>query len=218
MSYPSAEVSLAESNILELLVSIYRLVSDEARELNSMIKETDLTRSALVEKRYERVRKLKNDVEGSAMTLMEYFIKVSEYISSRELYVMVIDETLRIAEDLEAAAYRLYLVNKLGGRIPDKIYVIISEVSRRVVTLVDLLGDMIRNVGSDKVIKEAFSEAVKIEDSIDELYREGGLECLRMSEDFAGAPILKEALDKLEDSADIAKRVATYIWFLSSFK
>ncbi len=218
MSYPSAEVSLAESNIVEQLIAIYRLVSDEARELNSMVKEADLTQSALVEKRYERVRKLKNSVEDSTMILMEYFIKVSEYVSSRELYIVVIDETLRIAEDLEAAAYRLYLVNRLGGRIPDRVYVIIGEVSRRLVTLVDLLGDMARNVGNDKVVKEAFSEALKTEDSIDELYREGGLECLRMSGDFTGAPILKEALDKLEDAADIAKRVATYIWFLSSFK
>lgn len=218
MSYPSAEASLAEANIMEQLIGIYRLVSDEARELNSMMREADLTQSALVEKRYERVRKLKNDVESSTMTLMEYFIKVSEYISSRELYVMVIDETLRVAEDLEAAAYRLYLVNRLGGRIPDKVYAIISEVSRRLVTLVDLLGDMLRNVGNDRVVREAFSGAVKTEDSIDELYREGGLECLRISGEFAGAPMLKEALDKLEDAADIAKRVATYIWFLSSFK
>lgn len=218
MSYSSAEVSLAESNIVEQLISIYRLMSDEIRELNSMIRETDLTQSILVEKRYDKVRKLKNDIESASMNLMEYFIKVSEYISSRELYIMVIDETMRIAEDFEAAAYRVYLVNKLGSKIPDRIYVIISEVSKKVTTLIDLLSDMIRNVDNSKVIKDMFSEAVKVEDSIDELYREGGLECLKMSGDFVGASILKEALDKLEDSADIAKRVATYIWFLSSFK
>ncbi|MEM0066658.1 MAG: hypothetical protein QXH88_07040 [Sulfolobales archaeon] len=218
MSYSSAEVSLAESNIVEQLMGIYRLMSDEMRELNTMIRETDLTQSLLVEKRYDKVRKLKNDIETASMSLMEYFIKVSEYISSRELYVMVIDETMRIAEDLEAAAYRIFLVNKLGSKIPDKIYVIISEVSKKIMLLIDLLSDMIRNVDNNKVIKEMFSEAVKIEDSIDELYREGGLECLKISGDFVGASILKEALDKLEDSADIAKRVATYIWFLSSFK
>ncbi|MEM0284972.1 MAG: hypothetical protein QXT76_02135 [Sulfolobales archaeon] len=218
MSYSSAEVSLAESNIVEQLMGIYRLMSDEMRELNTMIRETDLTQSLLVEKRYDKVRKLKNDIETASMSLMEYFIKVSEYISSRELYVMVIDETMRIAEDLEAAAYRIFLVNKLGSKIPDKIYVIISEVSKKIMSLIDLLSDMIRNVDNNKVIKEMFSEAVKIEDSIDELYREGGLECLKISGDFVGASILKEALDKLEDSADIAKRVATYIWFLSSFK
>ncbi|MEM1911015.1 MAG: hypothetical protein QXG29_02035 [Sulfolobales archaeon] len=218
MGYSSAEVSLAESNIVEQLMGIYRLMSDEMRELNTMIRETDLTQSLLVEKRYDKVRKLKNDIETASMSLMEYFIKVSEYISSRELYVMVIDETMRIAEDLEAAAYRIFLVNKLGSKIPDKIYVIISEVSKKIMSLIDLLSDMIRNVDNNKVIKEMFSEAVKIEDSIDELYREGGLECLKISGDFVGASILKEALDKLEDSADIAKRVATYIWFLSSFK
>ncbi|MEM2207269.1 MAG: hypothetical protein QXG17_01055 [Sulfolobales archaeon] len=218
MSYSGAEVSLAESNIVEQLMGIYRLMSDEIRELNTMIRETDLTQSLLIEKRYDKVRKLKNDIESASMSLMEYFIKVSEYISSRELYVMVIDETMRIAEDLEAAAYRIFLVNKLGGKIPDKIYVIISEVSKKIMSLIDMLSDMIRNVDNNKVIKEMFSEAVKVEDSIDELYREGGLECLKISGDFVGASILKEALDKLEDSADIAKRVATYIWFLSSFK
>ncbi|MCX8184897.1 MAG: hypothetical protein RMI56_00225 [Sulfolobales archaeon] len=218
MSYSSAEISLAESNMVEQLTNIYRLMSDEIRELNSMIRETDLTQSILVEKRYDKVRKLKNDVESASMSLMEYFIKVAEYISSRELYVMVVDETIRVAEDLEAAAYRLYLVNKLGGRIPDRIYVILSEVSKKIISLVDLLSDMIRNIDNSKVIKEMFSEAMKMEDSIDELYREGGLECLKISGDFIGASILKEALDKLEDSADIAKRVATYIWFLSSFK
>ncbi|MEM2006334.1 MAG: hypothetical protein QW154_01645 [Sulfolobales archaeon] len=218
MSYSGAEVSLAESNIVEQLMGIYRLMSDEIRELNTMIRETDLTQSLLIEKRYDKVRKLKNDIESASMSLMEYFIKVSEYISSRELYVMVIDETMRIAEDLEAAAYRIFLVNKLEGKIPDKIYVIISEVSKKIMSLIDMLSDMIRNVDNNKVIKEMFSEAVKVEDSIDELYREGGLECLKISGDFVGASILKEALDKLEDSADIAKRVATYIWFLSSFK
>ncbi|MCS7099044.1 MAG: hypothetical protein NZ925_01685, partial [Sulfolobales archaeon] len=208
MSYSSAEISLAESSMMEQLIHIYRLMSDEIRELNSMVREADLTQSILVEKRYDKVRKLKNDVESASMGLMEYFIKVAEYVSSRELYVMVVDETIRIAEDLEAAAYRLYLVNKLGGRIPDKIYVILSEVSRKIISLVDLLSDMVRNIGNNKVIREMFSDIVKIEDSIDELYREGGLECLKISSDFVGASILKEALDKLEDSADIAKRVA----------
>lgn len=216
MDHPGAEVSLAETNIVEQLIGIYRVVLDEVRELNSMIRESDLAQSVVVEKRYERIRKLKNDIESASLNLIEYFIKVSEYISSRELYVMVIDETIRIAEDIEAAAYRMYLVNKLGARIPDRVYVIMSEVSKRVTSLVDLLSDMLRNLGNDKTVKSLFSEVVKTEDSIDELYREGGLECLKLSGEFAGAPILKEFLDKLEDSADLAKRVATYVWFLSS--
>lgn len=218
MGYSSASASLAESSIVEQLVGVYRLVSDEMRELNSMIRETDLSQSILVEKRYEKVRKLKNDVESAALSLMEYFVKVSEYISSRELYAMVLDETIRIAEDFEAAGYRLFLVSKLGDKVPDKVYVIVSEISKRTMAMVGMLSDMVRNIGNDKVVKEIFSEIVKNEDTIDELYREGGLECVKIARESASASIIKEALDKLEDSADIVKRVATYIWFLSSFR
>lgn len=218
MEYSNASTSLAESNMVEQLMRIYRLVSDEIRELNSMIRETDLSQSVLVEKRYEKIRKMKNDVENAALNLVEYFVRVSEYISSRELYAVVIDETIRISEDLESAGYRLYLVSKLGDRIPDKIYVIISEISKRITTMIGMLGDMVRNLGSNGIIKDIFSEIVKNEDSIDELYREGGLECVKIVREFASALILKEVLDKLEDCADIIKRVATYIWFLSSFR
>lgn len=218
MGYSNTSASLAESNIVEQLMGIYRLVSDEMRELNSMIRETDLSQSVLVEKRYEKIRKLKNDVESSVLNLMEYFVKVSEYISSRELYAMVIDETIRISEDLEAAGYRLYLVSKLGDKLPDKVYVIISEISKKITAMIGMLGDMVRNLGSGGIVKDIFSEIVKTEDSIDELYREGGLECVKIVRESASASILKEALDKLEDCADIVKRVATYIWFLSSFR
>jgi len=218
VGYQSSDVSLAESSIVEKMVSIYRMLSDEVRELNSMVREFDISQSLLVEKRYERVRKIKNDIEGESMNLMEYFVKVAEYIPSRELYATIIEGTIRISEDLEASAYRLYLVNKLGSRVSDRIFAILSEVSRRAITMVDLLSDMLRNVGSERVVRSLYMEISKLEDSIDEFYREGGLECVRT---YGGSPeslVLKEALDKLEEAADTAKRVATYIWFLSSFK
>ena len=218
MSYQSSDVSLAESSIVEKMVSIYRMLSDEVRELSSMVREFDIPQSLLVEKRYERVRKIKNDIEGESLNLMEYFVKVAEYISSRELYATIIESTIRISEDLEASAYRLYLVNRLGSRISDKVFAILSEVSRRAITMVDLLSDMLRNIDNEKVVRGLYMEIAKLEDSIDEFYREGGLECVKT---YGGSPeslVLKEALDKLEEAADMAKRVATYIWFLSSFK
>jgi len=218
VSYQSSDVSLAESSIVEKMVSIYRMLSDEVRELSSMVREFDIPQSLLVEKRYERVRKIKNDIEGESLNLMEYFVKVAEYISSRELYATIIESTIRISEDLEASAYRLYLVNRLGSRIPDKVFAILSEVSRRAITMVDLLSDMLRNIDNEKVVRGLYMEIAKLEDSIDEFYREGGLECVKT---YGGSPeslVLKEALDKLEEAADMAKRVATYIWFLSSFK
>jgi len=218
VSYQSSDVSLAESSIVEKMVSIYRMLSDEVRELSSMVREFDIPQSLLVEKRYERVRKIKNDIEGESLNLMEYFVKVAEYISSRELYATIIESTIRISEDLEASAYRLYLVNRLGSRISDKVFAILSEVSRRAITMVDLLSDMLRNIDNEKVVRGLYMEIAKLEDSIDEFYREGGLECVKT---YGGSPeslVLKEALDKLEEAADMAKRVATYIWFLSSFK
>jgi uncharacterized protein Yka (UPF0111/DUF47 family) len=216
--YQSGNASLAESNIVEKMVSIYRMLSDEVRELSNMVREFDVSQSLLIEKRYERVRKMKNDIEGESMNLMEYFVKVAEYITSRELYATLIEGTIRISEDLEATAYRLYLVNKLGSRVPDRIFAILSEVSKRVITMVDLLSDMLRNIDNEKVVRNLYAEITRLEDSIDEFYREGGLECVKT---YGGSPeslILKEALDKIEDAADIAKRVATYIWLLSSFR
>jgi uncharacterized protein Yka (UPF0111/DUF47 family) len=183
-----------------------------------MLRDLDEGKSVAVEKRYARIKNMKDNIEQSTINLMEYVIKVSPALMFKDVYVTVIQDLVRSAEHAEAAAFRILLLNnKEFKRMSDKIYVLVEETIKKLSGMIDILSSMITKLRENpKQIRELYFELIKSEDSIDEYYREGGIDILKeYSNDVGALMLLKELFDKLEDAADILKRVGTYIRYIA---
>ncbi len=210
--------SIAESQIMEQLNSILRNVKEIFREVALMFKDLDSGNVEAVKKRHTRIRAIKDDVENAGINLMEYVIKVSPTLMFKDVYISIIEDVVRAAEHGEAAAYRnLLLSSKEFERMPDDLYALLDSVLVKLVSMVDTDLDMLSKVGvGNRIFRELYIKLIKAENAVDDLYREAGLVILRKYSKDVGAMILiKELFDKLEDSADILKRVGTYIRYIS---
>ena len=210
--------SIAETNIVEQLNIMLRDLEECFRELLFMVKDLDEGRAVAVDKRYMRVRSIKDNIENTSVNLMDYVIKVSPILTFKDIYLYLIQDIVRAAEHAEAAAYRNLLLNtKEFERLPDKLYAELDETVRKIIDMVSKVRTMLEKIRADqKYIRELYIELLKVENAVDEYYRESGLEIIKhYSKDVGALILLKELFDKLEDSADIMKRVGTYIRFIS---
>ncbi len=210
--------SIAESQIMEQLMAMMRNVADEYRELLYMFKDLDEGKSVAVERRYKKIRSVKDSVEEAGIKLMEYVIRVSPALTFKDVYVTIIQDLVRAAEHGEAAAYRnLLLSNKEFERLPDTLYAILDAILRKLIEMVETNSEMLMKVSTNhKQVGELYLKLMKEENSVDELYRESGLKTIKnYSNDVGTLILIKELFDKLEDAADILKRVGTYIRYIS---
>ncbi len=210
--------SIAESQIMEQLMDMMRNVADEYRELLYMFKDLDEGKNVAVERRYKKIRSVKDSVEEAGIKLMEYVIRVSPALTFKDVYVTIIQDLVRAAEHGEAAAYRnLLLSNKEFERLPDTLYAILDAILRKLIEMVETNSEMLMKVGTNhKQVGELYLKLMKEENSVDELYRESGLKTIKnYSNDVGTLILIKELFDKLEDAADILKRVGTYIRYIS---
>lgn len=210
--------SIAESQIMEQLMAMMRNVADEYRELLYMFKDLDEGKNVAVERRYKKIRSVKDSVEEAGIKLMEYVIRVSPALTFKDVYVTIIQDLVRAAEHGEAAAYRnLLLSNKEFERLPDTLYAILDAILRKLIEMVETNSEMLMKVGTNhRQVGELYLKLMKEENSVDELYRESGLKTIKnYSNDVGTLILIKELFDKLEDAADILKRVGTYIRYIS---
>ncbi len=210
--------SIAESQIMEQLNMILRNVEEVYRELVLTFKDLDNGYIEAVNKRYSRIRATKDDIENQGINLMEYVLRVSPTLTFKDVYVNVIQDLVRAAEHGEAAAYRnLLLSNKEFKRMPDELYALLDSMLTKLIEMLDTNISMLGKVGhNNKVFRELYIKLIKTENAVDDLYREGGLLVLRSySKDVGALILIKELLDKLEDAADIMKRVGTYLRYIS---
>ncbi len=210
--------SIAESQIMEQIMSMMRSAADEYRELLYMFKDLDEGKNVAVERRYRKIRSIKDSVEDAGIKLMEYVIKVSPALMFKDVYVTIIQDLVRVAEHGEAAAYRnLLLSNKEFERLPDTLYALLDAMLRKLIEMIETNSDMLMKVTSNhRRVGELYLKLMKEENSVDDLYRESGLKIIRSYGNDVGTLILmKELFDKLEDAADILKRVGTYIRYIS---
>jgi len=209
--------SIAESAIAEQLVALVRKSTDLFKELQNLLKELDDLNKTGVEKIYGRIRLIKDEVEEGGTNLFEYVVRVSPALPMENLYVGIIQNIIRLAEHGEAAANRaLLLVTKGFEKMPDNMYVYLDSVMRKLTEMMSIVIDMLNKLSNSKVVKELYQREVTLENSVDEIYRELGSEIIRnYSNDVGALLLLKELTDKLEDSADILKKVGSDLRLIS---
>ncbi len=211
--------SLAESHIKEQVTSVLRSIEDEVRELMYMIRDLDEGKGVAVERRHSRIRNIKDNIENFSINLMEYIIRTAPVLTTKDVYASIVQNLHRVAEHLEAAAYRnLLLSSGEFTRMPDDVFAILDGMVKKILNMVDRLESMISKVGrSDKQVRELYIELLKTENSVDEYYREAGIKTIKYyaNKDVGALILVKELFDKVEETADLLMRVGTYIRYLS---
>jgi len=209
--------SIAESTISELLIALVRKSIDLFKEVQTLLKELDDSNKTSVEKIYGRIRLIKDEVEEGATNLFEYVVRVSPALPMENLYVSVIEDIVRVAEHGEAAANRaLLLVTKRFEKMPDNMYIYLDSMTRRITEMMSIVIDMLNKLSNSKAVKELYQKETSLENNVDEIYRELGLEIIKAySSDVGALLLLKELTDKLEDTADALKKVGSNLRLIS---
>ena len=211
--------SIAESNIKEQIFNVLRSLDDELRELMLMIRDLDEGKEVAVQRRYSRIKNIKDSIESASINLMEYIIRASPVLTSKDVYAAITQNLHRIAEHIEAAAYRSLLISSGEfTRMSDSIYAMLDEVVKKVMGMVRTVSDMLNRLSSsEKLLHESYVELIKAESSVDEFYREAGIEIIKYyaNKDVGALLLVKELFDKIEEAADLLARVGTYIRYLS---
>ncbi len=209
--------SIAESAISEQLIALIRKSIDLFKELQSLLKELDDLNKAGVEKIYGRIRLIKDEIEEGATNLFEYVVRVSPALPMENLYVGIVQNIIRSSEHGEAAANRaLLLATKGFEKMPDNMYVYLDSVIRRITEMMSIVIDMLNKLRNYKAVKELYQKETTLENNVDEIYRELGLEIIKCySKDVGALLLLKELADKLEDTADILKKVGSDLRLIS---
>ncbi len=222
MGSSGEQESLAETHIREQLLTLIRSIEDELRELTLMIRDLDEGKNVAVERRYTRIKSIKDSIETMSVNLLEYIIRISPTFTAKDVYMTITQNLLRAAEHIEAAAYRnLLLSSGEFTRMPDNIFAILDETVKKVINMVSLVNNMLTKLGGEeRLLREAYIELLKTEASVDEYYREAGIGVIKYysSRDVGALLLVKELFDKIEETADILNKVGTYIRYISISK
>ncbi|HDJ83624.1 MAG TPA: hypothetical protein ENG44_01335, partial [Desulfurococcaceae archaeon] len=108
------KASIAEMNLIEMLKSITRTVEDTFIEVNDIVLSFLGGKLETVKTRYVKARHMKNQTEELKDKAMEYLVRVSTSLLYKDVYRIVLTDLDRIAQNLDAVAYRLYLLADRG--------------------------------------------------------------------------------------------------------
>ncbi len=209
--------SIAESNISESLRRQIVSFTTLARTLLEIIDVFKEGKMYFVEKRYELLRHQKDEIENESISLTEYIVKVAPGLLNKELYVFVLNDLVRASEHIEAAAFRVLLLsNGKGSELMEKFYDKVTSMISDLISMASTVESMVMKINNTKAVSQLYRDIVKLEVSIDETYRELGLETLKYLEDGISRFILiREMIDKIESAADLLKRMGAYIRVIS---
>lgn len=214
------KASIAEMNLIEMLKSITRTVEGTFTEVNDIVLSFLGGQLETVKTRYVKARYLKNQAEELKDKTMEYLVRVSTSLLYKDVYRIVLTDLDKIAQNLDAVAYRLYLLADKGytlkGTIVDRVKEFMNNIRKEIAGLgssIEMLA-----INPKKAIEHA-SEIIRMEEEVDQEYRE--LELIVFEGYADNIPlllVLKEIVDLLEETSDLARDAADNIKYIALHK
>lgn len=213
--------ALSEMHIVELLQDLARKVQDAMRDLVDLISLYIGGNLEVVSKRHEKIRAYKDASEESKSKVIEYIVRISPTMVSKEMYAEIARNLERVAQLASGAAYRLALLASKkvlpNSRVSESLEELANKLFEEYESLRLALMMLSLNV---KKVPEYCSRVFKLEEDIDSLYRSLGFEVFE-AEDVEGLVkmiLLKDLAEVLEDSADIIRDSAENLVYISLHK
>ena len=214
------KASIAELNLIEMLKNVARLAEDTYTEVNDIVvsflnKQLDIAKT-----RYVKARHMKNQTEELKDKAMEYLVRVSTSLLYKDAYRYVLIDLDKMSQNLDAIAYRLYLLADRGYTVDEGVAVDIRSFMDKIREQLSVLTTAIEMLGINpkKSLEEA-ERIIRMEEDADQSYRE--LE-LKIFEEYAeNLPlllVLKEIVDLLEETSDMARDAADNLKYIALHK
>lgn len=166
---------------------------------------------------YSKVNGMKNSIENDKYLLGEYIIKVREGLEDEDLYMSILRNLEKIAQNLDAATYRISVLLARNSKLDDIVTKLMITMSEKIIVSLTHLIQALRllSINAKKSIEEA-KNIIKIEEDVDELYRNLELQLFEKNqEDLVYVMLMKDVADRLEDSEDLIRDSATYVTYIA---
>ncbi len=210
--------SIAIMTILENIEKISLDLIDESRIFHSLLDLIEKKKDEELNQLYQKINGLKNTIEDAKYKVEEYIYKIGEGILFRELYINTLNNLEKIAQNIDAAGYRIIALelNK-ELEISDDIKTNLKEISEKLIFALDKLNESLRNIVTNIELSNKKSvEIIKIEEDVDLTYREFEMKLFSSKNlSLLEVMLLKDVADRLEDSVDLLKEIANNILYIN---
>jgi len=190
--------------VLDEIRILYELLSNDKQGINYM-------------QIYSKVNGIKNDIENNKYRLGEYIFKIREGLLDKDLYVEIMNNLEKVAQNIDAAAYRLSVMLTKQFIIDDVINRLLIVICEKIIASITHFIEALRLLSVNP--KNSFENArsvIKIEQEIDDLYRSLELTLFeKNTSNFSYIMLLKDIADRLEDSEDLLKISADNITYIA---
>ncbi|QXJ33292.1 phosphate transport regulator [Saccharolobus shibatae] len=205
---------IATLAIEEQLQQISLKLLDETRVLYEFLSNNNNVNAMQI---YSKVNGIKNDIEVSKYRLGEYIFKIREGLLDKDLYIEILTNLEKVAQNLDAATYRLSVMLSKQMNIDDVINRLLIVICEKIITSITYFIEALRLLSvNPKNSYENARNVIKLEQEIDELYRSLELTLFeRKLVDFSYIMLLKDIADRLEDSEDLLKSSADNITYIA---
>lgn len=166
---------------------------------------------------YAKIDGIKNSVENEKYLLGEYIIKIKEGLDDKDLYINILDRLEKISQNLDAGAYRLSVLRTRNTEIDNLTYKLIIIISEKILASLTHLIESIKSLSTDaKKSIDSARNILKLEEEVDDLYRNVELKLFeRKYEDLIYIMLMKDIVDRLEDSEDLIRDSANDITYIA---
>ena len=216
MGYWSGSESLAEMHVYEALGNLARMGLDVVMEFNNFVENLDIdirTIGSLYQKLYGQ----KQRIEETKMLVMEYLVRLGSALNNKDIYVNLALSLDRTVQLIDGAAYRLYMYVANGFKLDEELYSGVKDFIKRLIEEYRILYEGLSKLRFDpKKTLQSMEQVVKIESDLDMKYREIELDLFKkLSSNIPALMLLKEAIDFIEDVADVIKESAEGVRYLA---
>jgi len=212
--------SLAEVSLIEQLQAIARQVDEALREARLLIDNYLEGRLEVVKTKYDRVEMLKNKCEELKSKAIEYLVRVTPSLLNKDIYRTIIIALSKISQDIDSATYRTKILASKNKVLDTDTTKMVKEILEEFSKQYNKLLDTIRILGINPAnAAKTADEVLKIEETIDKLYREASLMLYEnLENDIPVLLITKEFVDLIESASDLVRDIAENIKYLALHK
>lgn len=213
-------MSIAEMNLAEQIAKILSTISQESKRLEEIVKSFADKNMEGVKRGYEYVRHLKNDAQKTKEETMEYVVRLSPTLVTKELYIFSLANLDRISQLIDSIAYRLSILAYSNATVGDELKDQFVSFSFASLSMVEKLYNEAKYLSSNpRKVGEIHMEINRIEEDVDQMYRELELEIIKMfSKDVFSLMIVKEIVDLIEELADKIRDASYDFKYLALYK
>jgi len=205
-------MSVPELNIEEQIQNILNNIIDQLRLLYQQFTENNVNYMQI----YSRINGIKSTVEDSKYKLGEYIIKVKEGIQTGTLYLDILNYIEKISQNLSAVSYR-YSVLQTRSKIEENTIqsLLVTMIEKLIAAASNALESFrLLSINSKKSAEKA-RNIIKIEEEVDDLYRNFELKVFDKNYELIFVMLTKDIGDRLEDCADLFRDIASNILYIS---